>query len=244
MRALVRSLVPVSVGAAIALVPILAWACRPVPVEVDPPDPTEPVEPTVQAHEPYYWTHPHPPIHVPTYVFSFDAVMQSAQPGVQSCMGLSSVWIHRVDVHVVLTGWGTEVLVSSTPSSTAVESCARQAMQSAGLAQAALYDGARRTFVNPWTPPPPPPPPPVPVVTTTPVERIVASHDERFDACRLGEPDGTRWTLTFDVGPDGRASGARAWPEDDVGACLTDVVERIDFSSAHTTGRASVTVMP
>lgn len=241
MRAFVRTFVPALVALGIGLAPVAAWACRPAPQTPAPSNPTEP-EPTVlQAHDPYYWSQPHPPHHVPLHVFTFEEVMRTANPQVTMCMGLTGMWIHRVDVEVVQSRWGTEILVSSMPHSDAVETCARRAMQSAGLAQAALFDGARWTFTNPWTPPPPPPPP---IVTTTPVERVIASHDHQFDACRLGEPDGTRWTLTFDIGPDGAASGARAWPEDTVGDCLVDAVERIDFATTGTTGRASVTIMP
>jgi hypothetical protein len=216
--------------------------------------------------------HPHPPwVEPPIWieppilpVWDTDDVIRVAEPQIVDCMGGPVLWERRhtvvlmsVNLSITADRHGRPVVVvAAVPQDRRVERCAYEVLSAHGFYDAPLgntlvWTISRPIPVDPWPmppilPPPPPPPPirPPPLPPRIDASAILLEAPWRIDACRLGPPDGARWTVRFTIDPDGRAREARAEPRDEVGECLEDLVERTGFERASTRGSTSVTLQP
>lgn len=209
----------------------------------------------------YPWEPPHPccvilPPPPPPPPTTTDTVMQSAWTSIQACLSTPIAWDDLTwfrSVTVVLsTARGGSVVASvrSSPADAGVERCVSNTLADFGLFGVPLGRTTVHTVLNPlpepWIPPPPPPwePPPYNPPPRVTALSVLQQAPWQIDACRLGPPDAAAWTVTFAIADDGGAGAIRARPDDAVGACLVEVVERTDFSAADERGAVSVRLNP
>jgi hypothetical protein len=202
------------------------------------------------------WIEPPPP---PPW--TTDSVIQAASSQIVDCIPTVANWSRRVAMQSVSISLSADrhgqpvAIVAATPQDRRVERCVYEVLSANGFYNAPLgwqllYTFSNPIVIDPWPPqppiilPPPMPRPPPPPPRLPSVEQVLAEEQHLVDACRLGPPDSSRWTVRFTITSDGQASDARAEPRDAVGECLEGVVERTNFSGAGTRGGTSVQLAP
>lgn len=172
----------------------------------------------------YGWDPPHP-----EPVRELVHALDEADGTIQWCMNSIGLLITEARVTALLTPQGIEIFVETTPWNATAVRCIENAVRSVGVDAVLSLDGrdSRRVLNRS-----------APVRPTWRWSTVQALLDgelaPQVDACRLGPlGEGGTWWVDVRVDASGYVSEATASPNDAVGDCLVDVLERVELGAQH-----------
>ncbi len=167
--------------------------------------------------------HPHPPAQ------TVDDVLAEADGTVQWCMNSIGLLIRDTTITAQMTPNGVVFTATTTPWNATAVRCIENAVRSAQHGEVLMRDMVEVRFVANGAAP-------APRRWSWDTVQALLDGDlaPQVDACRLGPlGQGGTWYVDVRVEGDGRVSRAEASPNDSVGQCLVEVVQRIPLGPEH-----------
>lgn len=168
-----------------------------------------------------------PPLEPPAQ--TVDDVLAEADGTVQWCMNSIGLLIRDTTITAQLTPSGVAFTATTTPHSATAVRCIENAVRSAQRGPVLMRDTVEVRFIANGAAPP------VRRWSWNTVQALLDGElAPQVDACRLGPlGQGGTWYVDVRVESDGRVSRAEASPNDPVGQCLVEVVQRIPLGPEH-----------